>query len=144
MVQSYEQMFKELPKEAVTPLEKGDHPELDNSEFCDAEGIGHYQTMIGQFQWMITLGRFDTYTATMSMSRWRVAPRVGHLNRLKRMYGYIKKHPDGFIRYRIDEPDYSGIHEPAYDWSFSVYGKVEEIVGEEKPQHKGKAAVLST
>jgi hypothetical protein len=144
MLFSYENMFKGQPKEYVTPLEKGDHPELDNSEFCDAQGIRFYQTMIGQFQWLIALGRFDTFTATMSMSRWRVAPRVGHLERLKRMYGYIKKFPDGFIRYRTDEPDHSGIQEPAYDWSSSIYGKVQEMIGEDIPEPKGKPVILTT
>jgi hypothetical protein len=97
MVATYEQFFQEKPKEYACPLEKGDHPELDNSEFLDGEGIAQYQTMIGQLQWCISLGRFDIFTSTMSMSRWQIAPRKGHLDRLKRMYGFLKLHNDGKI-----------------------------------------------
>jgi hypothetical protein len=45
--------------------------------------------MIGCLQWAVSLGRFDIQTSTMS--DFRAAPRIGHLNRLKRMHGYLKK-----------------------------------------------------
>ena len=80
----------------------------------------------------------------MSMSRWRVAPRVGHLDCLKRMMEYVKKFKNGFIRYRIDEPDHSATPDPQYDWSFSVYGKMKEAVDENAPPPLGKPVVLTT
>jgi hypothetical protein len=44
MVASYEQMFGEKPSTKVTsPLEKNDHPELDDSELCDAEETRQFQ-----------------------------------------------------------------------------------------------------
>jgi hypothetical protein len=83
MVDTYVQFYNDKPKEYACPLEKGDHPELDNSEFVDGEGIAQYQTMIGQLRWCVSLGRFDIFTATMSMTLLRIAPRKGHLVRLK-------------------------------------------------------------
>ena len=72
---SYEKMFGEKPSAKMySPLEKGDHPELDNSELLDAEGIQQYQSLIGSLQWAISLGRFDIATAVMSMSSFRVLP----------------------------------------------------------------------
>ena len=57
MVQSYECMFGEKPStNAYSPLEKGDHPELDESELLDQTGIQQYQSLIGQLQWAISLG----------------------------------------------------------------------------------------
>ena len=35
ILESYERMFKEKPRKSRTPLEGGDHPELDTSELCD-------------------------------------------------------------------------------------------------------------
>ena len=62
-------MFGEKPSAKMySPLEKGDHPELDDSELLDAEGIQQYQLLIGSLQWAISLGRFDIATAVMSMS----------------------------------------------------------------------------
>jgi hypothetical protein len=80
------------------PLEKGDHPEIDTSEELDADGIKRYQTMIGCLQWAVSLGRFEIQTTTMTMSHFRVAPRKGHLVRLKRIYGYLKKISRAAIR----------------------------------------------
>uniref|UniRef100_A0A7S2YRE1 Reverse transcriptase Ty1/copia-type domain-containing protein n=1 Tax=Entomoneis paludosa TaxID=265537 RepID=A0A7S2YRE1_9STRA len=88
MVDSYEQMFGTKPKKMKTPLEKGDHPEIDDSELLDEEGIKKYLTMVGQLQWLISLGRFDIFSAVVSFSRYRVAPRIGHLQRLQQIYGY--------------------------------------------------------
>ena len=79
-------LFGENPCTRVTsPLEKNDHPELDTSPLLNDEGISKYQSLIGALQWAITLGRFDIAVGVMSLSSFRVAPRVGHLERLKRI-----------------------------------------------------------
>jgi hypothetical protein len=39
------------------------------------------------------------------MSRFHVAPRQGHLDRVQRMYRYLKRHPDGAISLRTGIPD---------------------------------------
>ena len=144
MMDWYESTFGEKAKTASSPLEKGDHPELDNSDLVDEVGISQYQAMIGQLQWLVSLGRIDVFTATMSMARWRAAPKKGHLDRLKRIYGYVRKMNNGFIRVRIEEPDYSNIPDPNYDWSKSVYGEMREMIPEDAPNPLGKPVVLTT
>jgi hypothetical protein len=57
----YENMFGCKPREYTSPLEKGDHPEVDFSDELDYKGIKRYQTMIGCLQWDVSLGRFDTW-----------------------------------------------------------------------------------
>ncbi len=77
---TYERIFGSKPKQNITsPLEKGDHPELDMSDELDADGIKNYQSLIGALQWSVSLGRIDITTAIMTMSGFRVAPRKGHL-----------------------------------------------------------------
>ena len=121
MIGNYEKLFGELPKHNVTsPLEKGDHPELDDSELLDTKGIEIYQSMIGALQWAVTIGRFDINTAVMTLSGFRIAPRRGHLDRAKRVYGYLSKMRHAAIRVRTDEPDYSDIPDFDYDWSKTV------------------------
>jgi hypothetical protein len=94
-------MFDEPPKQNVSStLEKGDHPELDGSEFLDVKGIKTYHSMIGVLQWMVTIGRSDILTALMSMSSFRAAPRVGHLERLKGIYGFLSKLRHAVLRIR--------------------------------------------
>ena len=47
-----------------------------------------YLTMVGQLQWLVTLGTFDIHAQVATMSRFRAAPRQGHMDRLKRIYSY--------------------------------------------------------
>ena len=61
------------------PLDKNDHPEMDDTELLTGESIQHYLTMIGQLQWLVTLGRSDIHAQVTPMSRLRSAPRKGHL-----------------------------------------------------------------
>ena len=97
---------------AKSPLEKNDHPELDNCELCNEEQIMKYMSMIGQLQWVITLGRYDIIAQVMSMSRFRQAPKIGHLERIKRLYGNLVKTKLYAIRYRTKESDYSHLPKP--------------------------------
>ncbi len=87
-----------MPRKYASPLEPDDHPEIDESELCNNEEIAQYLTMVGQLQWLITLGRFDIFSAVITLSRFRAAPRAGHLSRLKRIFGYVHDSKDGAIR----------------------------------------------
>ena len=144
MVDQYEKMNGSKPKEYTSPLEKGDHPEVDTSDKLDEEGIKKYQTMIGCLQWAISLGRFDIQTATMTMSRFRSAPRKGHLDRLKRIYGYLRKFSSAAIRIRVNEPDLNDLPDQDFDWCYSVYGKVKELRPRDAPKPLGKAVTTIT
>ena len=141
--QAYEQMFGERPRTTVySPLEKGDHPELDDSELLDDTGVQQYQSIIGSLQWAISLGRFDIATAVMSMSSFQVAPRRGHLDRLKRICGYLSRMKHGSISFRTHLPDYSDLPGIEHDW-FNVYGELQELVPENAPPPLGKPVVLT-
>ena len=138
-------MFGEKPKEYTSPMEKGDHPELDMTEELDADGIQRYQSLIGALQWVVTLGRFDVLIGVSTMSRYRTAPRIGHLERLKRLYGYLKKRPDGATRFRVGIPNHESQGTPVhYDWAQSVYGNVTEELPTDMPTPKGEPVRLTT
>ena len=107
MAATYEMIFKESPRKAVSPLEKGDHPEVDGSPLLPPEWVRTYLSLIRQIQWLVSLGRFDTYSAVVTMSQFCAAPRRGHLERLQRMYGYGIHTKQAAIRVRTGIPDYS-------------------------------------
>jgi hypothetical protein len=144
MISTYEKYFGEKPKHNVTsPLEKGDHPELDTSELLDSQGITVYQSLIGALQWAVSIGRFDIHTAVMTLSGFRVAPRRGHLDRAKRVYAYLSKMKHAAIRIRSEEPDYSDIPKFDYDWSQTIYGNVKECKPHDAPTPLGKHVTLT-
>jgi hypothetical protein len=79
------------------------------------------------------------------MGSYRTAPRIGHLERLKRIYGYIKRNPDGAIRFRVRIPDHESQGTPLkYDWSSTVYGSAREELPPDMPVPKGKAVRTTT
>jgi hypothetical protein len=83
LIASYEHMFgsKLKTNKIMSPLEKGDHPEIDDSAFLEEEDIQQYQSLIRQLvQWAILLGRFDIAVVIMTMSAFRSAPRKGNLD----------------------------------------------------------------
>lgn len=137
ILSNYECLFGCKPKgTSWSPLNKGDHPEIDTSDFLDADGIRLYQSLVGSLQWAISLGRFDIATAVMSMSSFRALPRKGHLERLKRIYGYLSRMKHAVLRFRTGEPDYSDLHDFEYNWE-SVYAPVREDIPHDAPEPLG-------
>ena len=144
MVATYESLFGEPPKEYTAPLDKDDHPELDLSEELDDHGIKQYQSLIGAMQWSISLCRFEISTAVMTLGRFRVAPRKGHMDRVKRIIGFLKKQPDAAIRFRTGRPSHSDFVIQEYDWCQSVYGCVTEEIPHDIPIPLGRKVRLTT
>ena len=131
-------MFKEKPRKSRPPLEGGDHPELDTSDLCDDHQTKQFQTLIGQLQRLIPLGHSDIAVHVMSLSRSRAQPRKGHLNRAKRIAGYLLFPPDGAIRFRTGEPDFSSLKDQEYDWTRNVYSVACEQIPHDIPKPLGK------
>ena len=81
--------------------------------------------------------------AVMTLSGFRTMPRRGHLDRVRRVYGYLSKMKDAMIRVRTAEPDYSGLPDQAFDWAQTVYGDVSEILPKDAPPPLGKYVTLT-
>jgi hypothetical protein len=144
MIETYVRLFGTKPKQYSSPLEAGDHPELDDSMELELDGIKKFQSMIGALQWVVQIGRFDITTAVMTLASFRANPRQGHLDRCKRIYGYLYKFRNGVIRIRTQEPDYSAMPNKIYDWEHSVYGGAEEMIAHDCPKPLGKPVVMTT
>ena len=138
MLESYERMFKEKPRKSRPPLEEGDHPELHTPELCDGHQTNQLQTLVGQLQWLISPGHFDIAVHVISFSRFRAPPRKGHLDRTKRIVGYLLFLPDGAIRFRTGEPDFSFLNDQEYDWTISVYSGACEQIPHDIPKPLGE------
>ena len=88
----------EFKENDTTPLVPSDHPEFDDSELLDNVGHHLYQRMVGILQWIVLIGRYDVCYATSSLSRFSSSPRQGHLDRVKRVFGYLRVNPNKSIR----------------------------------------------
>ena len=168
LASTYKRLINEdPPKGYKTPLDKNDHPELDTSEILEGDMAAQYLTMVGQLQWLDTLGRFDIHAQAATMSRFRAALgkdiwtdsrgftpmplglRIMQLglelmDRLKRIYSYAIRTKDYAIGFRTDQPDYSFLHDQDFDWTYSVYGNVQEILPDDMPEPLGEAVITTT
>ena len=97
-----------------------------------------YLTMVGQLQWLVTLGRFDIHAQVATMSGFRAAPRQGHMDKLKRMYSYVIRTKDYAIRFRTEKPDYYFLPDQDFDWTYSVYGDVHKILPDDMLEPLGE------
>jgi hypothetical protein len=143
MVESYTRLFKEKPKYFNSPLEKGDHPELDETPLLEPEQVTEYLSLMGQLQWLISLGRFDVSSAVTGLSTFCSAPREGHLICAKRVVGYVAKFKDAALRFRVTVPDYSHLSPKVENWEKSVYGNDHEEFPHNMPKPLGKLVRIS-
>lgn len=79
--------------------------------------------------------------AAVTLASFRAEPRKGHLERAKRVVGYLVKFRHAAISYRTDEPDMSSIPATSCEWEESVHGEVSELLPEDAPTPKGKHVV---
>jgi hypothetical protein len=63
----------------VLNLPAGCHPELDESQLLDLNGIDKYQMLIGMAQWACTIGHLDIAFAISSLSCFPANLQIGHL-----------------------------------------------------------------
>ena len=66
------------------------------------------------------------------------------MDRLKKIYSYAIRTQDYAIRFRTDQPDYSFLPDQDFDWTYSVYGNVQEILSGDMPDPLGEAVITST
>ena len=67
-----------------------------------------------------------------------------HLDRLKRIYSYAIRTKDYAIRFRTDQPDYSFLPDQDFDWAYSVYGNVQEILPDDMPDPLSEGVITTT
>lgn len=118
------------------PLFADFHLELDESALLCADDAAKYRMMIGSLNWMVTLGRFDVHYATQTMSHYGMAPWQGHLDALKRIFGYLKHHSKFQIQYDTELPLHAHFERTKYDW-FEHYGPCCEEMPHDMPEPKG-------
>ena len=89
------------------------------------------------------MGRLTFALLVIPLSRFHAQPRKGHLERGKRIFGYLSSQPEGAIRFRTGEPDYSDLQDQDFDWTRTSYGAVKEHIPKDIPNPKGKRVITT-
>jgi hypothetical protein len=64
------------------------------------------------------------------------------MNRLKRIFGFLKQYKSCSIKFRTEEPDYSKYKTEDRNWDY-VYGDIQEEIPNNMPKAKGKKVILT-
>ena len=99
--------------------------------------------MVDQLQWAVTLGRYEILALVMSMSRFSLDPKVGHIERMKKIYGYHSRNKHYALRFRTDEPNHMHLPDLEYDWT-RIYGNVLEEIPKDTPEPLERSVTTTT
>jgi hypothetical protein len=143
VVEKFEQMFSQSSdkpftfRQFSTPMADAYHPETDDSPLLDPKSSSQFRALVGSANWIITLGRFDIAYAIQAMSRFNMAPRVGHLTAMKRIFGYLKKFDKGRLIIDKSFPDHSKYSTNDFDNWTEFYPDATEELPSNMPKPMG-------
>ena len=74
------------------PLSSNSQPELEQSGELSTDMISRYLQLIVILRWAVDIGRIDIFTEAAIMSQYSASPRLGHLEGIYQIFGYLDKH----------------------------------------------------
>ena len=125
-----------LPTKCYTPMLTDYLPELDVTDELIGDGVQYYQELIGILGWAVELGRVDILLETALMSTYMALPRVGHLNQLYRVFGFLKLYPKRKLAFDPSHPRIIERMFKQYDW-FDFYRDSKEAIPGDMPRPRG-------
>ena len=127
-----------LPTKCYTPLPTDYRPELDTTAELKSDGVQYFQELIGMLRWAVEIGRVDILLETSLLSTHLAMPRVGHLDQVYRVFGYLKLYPKRKLAF---DPQHPMISERAFckfDWN-DFYRDAKEAIPGDMPRPRGNA-----
>ena len=118
---------KRFPSRCNTPLKPGYSPEMDDSCDLKADGLQYYQELVGVLRWMVELGRVDILLETSLMPSHLSLPRLGHLEQLIHIFGYLKAHSKRKLAFDAAHPNIDEKRFKKYDW-YDFYCRAKEAI----------------
>ena len=142
-VRAGDNRFK-IPAKVNTPMRTSYRPELDATPELGTKDASWYMSLIGVLRWIVELGRVDICLECSLMSSCLALPRVGNLEQVLHIFGYLKKHHNAELVFDATYPD---IDEDAFrkrDWSTSEFGHLreKEVVPPNMPQPRGNGVIM--
>ena len=138
---SLEKKKKKLPTKCATPTTYKYRPEDDLSQHLEGDEITYFQELIGVLRWAIEIGRVDILLEVSLLSSQLAAPRVGHLEQVYHIFGYLKKNPKRKIYMDPELPDIDEGRFRKFDWEDFYWG-AEEPIPKNIPVALGMAIAL--
>ena len=126
----------------LSPMHDSYQPENETEMQLDSEDKTFFGSLIGMSSWTVQLCRIDVAFATNLLASFRNAPSKSHLKAVARVFGYLKSHSAGSIKFNADKPDFSSCEFIEGDWK-KEYGDIKEEIPSFAIEVRGKSVVLS-
>jgi Reverse transcriptase (RNA-dependent DNA polymerase) len=128
---------RKLPTKCGTPMSHKYRPEEDISDELEGTEVTYYQELIGVLRWSVELGRVDIAMEVSMLSSHMALPRIGHLEQVLHIFGYLKQNPKKMLAFDprepiIDENKFA----PKADWH-DFYRDAVEMVPDDAPPPRG-------
>ena len=127
-----------LPSRCDTPMSTSYHPSEDVSKEMNAQGVQTYQELIGILRWAIEIGRVDILLEVSLLSSHLALPRVGHLQAVYRIFGYLKQVKKRKLYFDPIKPSISEDRFKSFDWK-DFYKDAQEPIPIDMPSPRGKS-----
>ena len=130
-----------LPKKCITPFSSGYHPAVDASPELDGSDTQFYQECIGILRWAIELGRLDILLEVALLSQYLANPRIGHMDEIYHIFGYLKHVGKRTLYLDPDPPDISENRFTKFEWE-EFYRDASEPIPPDAPEPRGNPVSL--
>ena len=112
------------------------HPSEDVTKELNVEGVQFYQEMIGILQWVVEIGRVDILLEVSLLSSHLALPRIGHLQAVYHIFGYLKQVPKRKLFFDPVSPLISKYRLHKFDWE-DFYRDSKEEIPDDMPKPRG-------
>ena len=127
---------KSLPTKCFNPMVSNYKPELDVSAELKADGVQYYQELIGVLRWAVEIGRCDILLETCLLSAHLALPRIGHLEQVIHIFGYLKAHPKRKLAFDSLHPMIDESRFQKREWE-DFYKDAKEAIPVVRPEERG-------
>ena len=110
---------------------------MDTTPELKADGLQWYQELIGTLRWACEIGRVDILLETTLMASYSAMPRLGHLENVLHIFGYLKSHKKFKLCFDCSCPQFPPNKFKEYEWE-DFYKGVREDIPIDPPTPRGR------
>ena len=125
-----------------TPMSSNYRPELDYTPFLDDKAANYYMELIGILRWLVELGRIDIMVDVSLLSSYTMQPRMGHLDQVFHIFGYLKRNKRATIVFDESRVDWDETSFERHDWT-EFYRGARELLPSNAPPPRGNPVQIN-
>jgi hypothetical protein len=141
-VESYLSTKGRTLRRSNQPMPTSYVPELDITPLLQDDDIHWFQSQISILRWMVEVGRLDIYINVALLLSYLTSPRVGHLEAVFSIYGYLKSRTKSTMVFDDDYVNWNPSDFPTYDWT-DFYPDAIDEVPPNAPEPRGRPVQIN-